>query len=109
MERIGLRQAVPKGARHAALLAQCTDREKITESYETFSVEGFRLARIPEQPPDLYLAALRPGMLRLAGKEADGAILNWLGPHDVPKAVSEFHEVGGEGKAVVARIFVDPP
>ena len=82
--------------------------EKITESYETFSVEGFRLARIPEQLPDLYLAALRPGMLHLAGKEADGVILNWLGAHDVPKAVSEFHEAGGEGKAVVARIFVIP-
>ena len=82
--------------------------EKITETYETFHVKGFRLARVPEQLPDLYLAALRPGMLRLAGKEADGAILNWLGADDVPKAVAEVEQGGGAGKEIVARIFVIP-
>ena len=50
--------------------------EKVTEDFETFSVKGFRLSRIPEQLPPIYLAALRPGMLHLAGREADGAILN---------------------------------
>jgi probable F420-dependent oxidoreductase len=82
--------------------------EKVTETYETFHVKGFRLARIPEQLPDLYLAALRPGMLHLAGKEADGVILNWLSADDVPKAVAEVEQAGGEGKQVVARIFVIP-
>ena len=82
--------------------------EKVTETYETFHVKGFRLARVPEQLPDLYLAALRPGMLRLAGKEADGAILNWLGADDVPKAVAEVEQGGGAGKEIVARIFVIP-
>jgi len=33
-------------------------------------------------------------MLALAGREADGAILNWLGADDVKKAVAE---IGGEG------------
>ena len=28
--------------------------------------------------PKILVAALRPGMLRLAGREADGAIINWL-------------------------------
>ena len=32
--------------------------EKVTEDFETFSVKGFRLARIPEQLPPIYLAAL---------------------------------------------------
>jgi probable F420-dependent oxidoreductase len=82
--------------------------EKVTETYETFHVTGFRLARVPEQQPELYLAALRPGMLRLAGKEADGAILNWLAADDVPKAVAEVEEGGGAGKPIVARIFVIP-
>ena len=57
--------------------------EKITQAYEGFSVTGFRLARVPEQSPRSVLAALRPGMLRLAGREADGVILNWLGADDV--------------------------
>jgi probable F420-dependent oxidoreductase len=34
----------------------------------------------PATPPQVLLAALRPGMLRLAAAEADGVILNWLSP-----------------------------
>ncbi len=82
--------------------------EKITENYETFHVTGFRLARVPEELPPLYLAALRPGMLHLAGKEGDGAILNWLSAEDVAKAVAEVEKGGGSGKEIVARIFVIP-
>jgi probable F420-dependent oxidoreductase len=84
--------------------------EKVTEKYETFHVTGFRLARVPEQQPPLYLAALRPGMLHLAGKEADGAILNWLSADDVPKAVAEVKSAAapGEHREIVARIFVIP-
>lgn len=76
--------------------------ERINETYETFQVSGFRPQLVPPQPPALLVAALRPGMLRLAGREADGAILNWLSPDDVP-AVSPYV---GTGKEIVARIFV---
>jgi probable F420-dependent oxidoreductase len=78
--------------------------EKVDAEYETFTVRGFRLGRHLEQPPPIYVAALRPGMLRLAGREADGAILNWLSADDVSKVVPEV----GAGKAIVARIFVCP-
>ena len=78
--------------------------EKVTARYDTFSVEGFRLSRPPAHPPPLYLAALRPGLLRLAGKEADGVVLNWLSAEDVTSALAEV----GPGKEVVARIFVVP-
>jgi probable F420-dependent oxidoreductase len=78
--------------------------EKVDAEYETFSVRGFRLGRHLELPPPIYVAALRPGMLRLAGREADGAILNWLSAQDVSKVVPEV----GAGKAIVARIFVCP-
>lgn len=78
--------------------------EKVDAEYDTFAVHGFRLGRPLEQPPPIYVAALRPGMLRLAGREADGAILNWLSAEDVSKAVAEV----GPGKAIVARIFVCP-
>ena len=71
-------------------------------------MNGFRLARVPEQQPDLYVAALRPGMLHLGGREADGVILNWLSPDDVPTSVAELESAGGKGKEVVARIFVIP-
>ena len=81
--------------------------EKVTEEFETFKVKGFRLARIPEQLPPVYLAALRPGMLHLAGKEADGAILNWLSAEDVATSVAEVTKAaGGAPREIVARIFV---
>jgi probable F420-dependent oxidoreductase len=85
-------------------LRQALTGEKVDEKYETFTVRGFRLGRRLEQPPPIYVAALRPGMLRLAGREADGAILNWLSAQDVSKVVPEV----GAGKAIVARIFVCP-
>src|SRR5258706_682441 len=81
--------------------------QKVTEAYETFSVDGFRLLTVPEVPPRLLIAALRPGMLRLAGKEADGAILNWLSADDV-RTVAPYVHRGGDDKEIVARIFVVP-
>src|SRR5207253_1115631 len=54
--------------------------EKVSATYPTFTVSKFRLERAPEPPPKIMLAALRPGMLRLARREADGAITNWLAP-----------------------------
>jgi probable F420-dependent oxidoreductase len=78
--------------------------DRVDERYDTFAVRGFRLSRPVEVPPPLYLAALRAGMLRLAGREADGVILNWLSADDVTTALAEV----GTGKEVVARIFVVP-
>ena len=78
--------------------------EKIDKEYDTFTIRGFRLAmRVPEPPP-ILVAALRPGMLRMAGREADGAIINWLSPDDVKQVAPEV----GAGKEIVARIFVCP-
>ena len=79
--------------------------QKVTERYETFAVEGFRLSLVPEPPPRLLIAALRPGMLRLAGRESDGAILNWLAPGDVA-TVTPYVHAAGPGREIAARIFV---
>lgn len=81
--------------------------EKVTETYETFQVQGFTAGVVADPAPPLLVAALRPGMLRLAGREGDGAILNWLSPEDVRTVVPHVHE-GGAGKEVVARIFTIP-
>ena len=81
--------------------------EKVTEDYDSFSIKGFRLGIIPAQPPKLLVAALREGMLRLAGREADGAIVNWLSPDDVTTVAGIVNEQGPD-REVVARIFVCP-
>jgi probable F420-dependent oxidoreductase len=77
---------------------------KVSRQYETFAVEGFRLDPAPQIPPALALAALRPGMVRLAAAEAGIAITNWVSPADVPKVRS----VAGPECELVARIFVCP-
>lgn len=81
--------------------------EKITHRYDTFEVDGFKPALVAHPAPPILLAALRPTMLRLAGREADGAIVNWLSADDVRTVARYVHE-GGTGKEIVARIFVLP-
>lgn len=82
--------------------------EKVDERYASFAVQGFRLQMAPlAKRPPILLAALREGMLRLAGREGDGAILNWLSAEDV-KRVAPLVHAGGPGKQIVARLFVIP-
>jgi probable F420-dependent oxidoreductase len=78
--------------------------EKVTETYETFAVNGFRLGITVPEPPPILVAALRQGMLRLAGREGDGAIVNWLSADDVKTVAPHV----GNGKEIAARIFVLP-
>ncbi|HEX5740683.1 MAG TPA: LLM class F420-dependent oxidoreductase, partial [Pilimelia sp.] len=79
----------------------------VDEAYETFAVRRFTLERPPAVPPALLVAALRPRMLRLAGDEADGVILNWLATTDVPTVLAETGRTD-PGFEVAARIFVCP-
>lgn len=78
--------------------------ERIDEVFDTFEVHGFKLSRPVLERPPILLGALRPGMLRLAGREADGAILNWLAATDVAQCRDEV----GPGKTIAARLFVIP-
>lgn len=81
--------------------------EKVKADYDTFAVRGFRLRLTPPEPVPILVAALRAGMLRLAGREGDGAIINWLSAQDVKKVVPYVHEAGPD-KEIVARLFVAP-
>ncbi len=81
--------------------------EKVTEAYETFTVSGIRLGQPPAGPVPVMVAALRPGMLRLAGREADGAIINWLSAEDV-RTVAPYVREHHPAHEIVARIFVCP-
>lgn len=85
-------------------LKQALTGEKVDGEWEGFESHGFRLGRKPPEPPTLLVAALRGGMLRMAGRESDGAIINWLSADDVRTVAPEV----GAGKEVVARIFVCP-
>jgi len=81
--------------------------EKVAKRYDSFEINGFKLGVRPEVPPTILVAALREGMLRLAGREADGAIINWLSADDVTR-VAGIVNAQGPDKELVARIFVCP-
>jgi probable F420-dependent oxidoreductase len=90
-------------------LRRALSGEKVSEDYETFSVKSFRLGVSVDLQPKILIAALRQGMLRLAGREGDGAIINWLSADDVKTVAPIVHEAGdGAEKEIVARIFVCP-
>jgi probable F420-dependent oxidoreductase len=78
---------------------------------EELGAPGFRLARVPETPPKLMLAALGPRMQRLAKAEADCVVLNFLSPSDVQlvrdHTADTPREVDGELETEV-RVFVIP-
>lgn len=79
--------------------------EKITEKFESFDVQGFRLGVAPPEPPKIMVAALRQRMLALAGREADGVILNWLSPQDCDQVIPYVRGENPDSE-VAARIFV---
>ena len=90
-------------------LKDALDGEKVTRTYDTFDIRGFRLGVRPEQRPPILVAALREGMLRLAGREADGAIINWLSADDVTTVTRVVNDAaGGDEREIVARIFCCP-
>ena len=83
--------------------------EKVSGTFGSFEVKGFRLGVHPETPPPILIAALREGMLQLAGREGDGAIINWLSADDVSTVAPIVQKAGGgDAKEIVARIFVAP-
>ena len=88
--------------------------DKVTHDYGRFKIRSFRLGVVPPEPVPILVAALRSGMLRLAGREGDGAIINWLSADDVSRVVPHVAEGAAQAgadaaaKEIVARIFVIP-
>jgi probable F420-dependent oxidoreductase len=91
--------------------------ERVVFRGKTLTVDGFRLGRPPARPVPIYIAALRAGMLRVAGEVGDGVILNWLAVEDVPRVVGIVREAAARAGRdpgaveVAARLLVnvDPP
>ena len=101
----------------AQFLRKAFANERVVFQGETINVNGFRFSRPLAQPIPIYIAALRPTMLSVAGECGDGAILNWLSADDIKKAVPIVREAAAKaGKdpnaiEITARLFIsiDPP
>jgi len=74
----------------AQLVRRMLALEKIDYVGETLYSRGFRLGIAPAAPIPIYLAALRPRMLELAGEIADGVVLNLVPPAVVPRVLEHI-------------------
>jgi probable F420-dependent oxidoreductase len=71
--------------------------QRVNFDGEFYRVRNFRLTLRVPQPVRIYLGALGPRMLELAGEIADGVLLNWLAPETV--ATSLEHLEAGARRA----------
>lgn len=87
--------------------------ERVVFEGKTFRVDGFRISRPAPEPVPIHVAALREGMLKIAGQVADGVCINWLSAEDVKKSVAVVREAARaagrdpEAIEVTARIMVN--
>ena len=97
---------------HVEVLRQMLSGAKTTFEGKTLSVKNFRLGGKPVGEVPIYLGALNPGMLRLAGALCDGVCLNMLPEWALSQVLGEVRagaEAAGKDPAaleVVARLHV---
>ena len=92
---------------YLAVVSALLGGEKLTRPSELYPVDGYRLLmHVPSPPPPILLAALNPGMLRLAGEVADGVLLNWISAGSVPAALAAAGPV--RSSSVFVRACVTP-
>jgi probable F420-dependent oxidoreductase len=71
-----------------AALRQMLAGERVTFEGRTVRSRGFRLVSQPPAPVPIYVAALMPPMLELAGELADGVILNFFPVEALPRILA---------------------
>jgi alkanesulfonate monooxygenase SsuD/methylene tetrahydromethanopterin reductase-like flavin-dependent oxidoreductase (luciferase family) len=79
---------------------------------DAVEIEGqvSRLSLVLEDPVPIWLSALGPRAMRLAGEIADGVLLNWCSPERVRSASSELREgaesAGRDPAEVTVAVYV---
>src|SRR6185436_4952063 len=71
-----------------AALRQMLAGDRTTFDGKTVRTRNFRLVSPPPSPVPIYIAALMPPMLELAGEIADGVILNFMPVDAMPRILA---------------------
>jgi probable F420-dependent oxidoreductase len=88
-----------------ALLRECLSGGTVTFAGDHYQVRKFRLGvELGERRPKIILGALGEGMLRLAGAQADGVLLNYLPASHVPWCVEQVRR--GGNATIYANIHI---
>jgi G6PDH family F420-dependent oxidoreductase len=67
-----------------------------------YTVENARIYTLPDEPPDIFVAAAGPKATELAGRIGDG----FWGLVPDPDVISAFEDAGGKGKPKVGQVHV---
>ncbi len=79
--------------REFATIARELLREgEISYSGELYQIQHFQFDAPPPQPVPVFLAALRPQMLQLAGAVAYGVLMNWASLEYIPEAIAHIRQ-----------------
>lgn len=82
---------VSRTREYVTILRQALTGERVTSEGQFYQPRGFQLGMpAPARTPPIYLAAVNPQMLQLAGEIADGVILAWLPARQVPHSLAEI-------------------
>ena len=77
--------------------------ERVNVEGAFYRVKNFRMtAPPPAEPVRVFLAALGPEMLELAGEIADGVVLNWIPPETVPASIKRLEAGARRGGRTLA-------
>jgi alkanesulfonate monooxygenase SsuD/methylene tetrahydromethanopterin reductase-like flavin-dependent oxidoreductase (luciferase family) len=85
-------------------------REALRSGTSALGGRHLTLSLVPDTPPPVWIAALGPRAVRLAGEVADGVLLNWCTPQRVARAVDEVAEgaarVGRDPREVTIAVYI---
>src|SRR6266436_3412244 len=85
---VPFRQPFTRMRETVSVLRQMLAGERVTFAGKTVRTRNFRLVSQPPAPVPIYVAALMPPMLELAGEVADGVILNFMPVDAVPRMLA---------------------
>jgi probable F420-dependent oxidoreductase len=85
---VPFRRPLARMRESVAVLRQMLAGERVTFDGKTVRTRNFRIVSPPPRPVPIYVAALMPAMLELAGEIADGVILNFMPVDAVPRMLA---------------------
>ncbi len=75
-----------------AIARQLLREGQVSYEGEIYRIKQFQFDAPPPQPVPVFLAALRPQMLQLAGAVADGVLMNWASLDYIPEAIAHIRQ-----------------
>ncbi len=81
--------------------------EKVSHSGQAISVSGVSLGdSAPNEKLPIYIAALGPRMLELAGEVADGVLLSWTAAHYLEEAIQRVRDGAAKGGSDPSEVAI---